>query len=84
MRDELEQELDLFADAFALRRAEDSRKAARPLGVSAHLPPRAVEILTEAAERARGMPEGSIQRRACVDEAVERVRKAWPHLFRRG
>lgn len=84
MRDELEQELDLFADAFALRRAEDSRKAARPLGVSAHLPPRAVEILTEAAERARELPEGSLKRRAVVDEAAERVRKAWPHLFRRG
>lgn len=82
MRDELDQELDLFADA--LRRAEDSRKAARPLGVSAHLPPRAVEILTEAAERARELPEGSLKRRAVVDEAAERVRKAWPHLFRFG
>lgn len=80
MRDELDQELDLFADA--LRRYERARKPAEALGVSAHLPPRAVEILTEAAERARGMPEGSIQRRACVDEAVERVKRSWPDRFR--
>lgn len=80
MRDELEQELDLFADA--LRRSERARKPAEALGVSAHLPPRAVEFLVEAAERARQLPEGSLQRRAVVDEAAERVRKAWPHLFR--
>ena len=80
MRDELDQELDLFADA--LRRSERARKPAEALGVSAHLPPRAVEILVEAAERARGMPEGSIQRRACVDEAVERVKRSWPDRFR--
>ena len=82
MRDELDQELDLFADA--LRRSERARKPAHPLGVSKHLPPRAVEILTEAAERARELPEGSLKRRAVVDEAAERVRKAWPHLFRFG
>lgn len=81
MRDELDQELDLFADA--LRRSERARKPAHPLGVSKHLPPRAVEILTEAADRARELPEGSLKRRAVVDEAAERVRKAWPHLFRR-
>lgn len=82
MRDELDQELDLFADA--LRRSERARKPAETLGVSKHLPPRAVEILTEAAERARELPEGSLKRRAVVDEADERVRKAWPHLFRFG
>ncbi len=82
MRDELDQELDLFADAFALRRAEDSREAARPLGVSAHLPPRAVEILTEAAERARELPDGSLKRRAVVDEAIDRVKRSWPDRFR--
>lgn len=83
MRDELEQELDLFADDLAFRRTGGARKPAHPLGVSKHLPPRAVEILTDAAERARHLPEGSLQRRAVVDEAAERVRKAWPHLFRR-
>lgn len=82
MRDELEQELDLFADDLAFRRTGGARKPAETLGVSKHLPPRAVEILTQAAERARGMPEGSIQRRACVDEAVERVKRSWPDRFR--
>lgn len=80
MRDELDQELDLFADA--LRRSERARKPAHPLGVSKHLPPRAVEILTEAADRARELPEGSLKRRAVVDEAVERVKRSWPDRFR--
>lgn len=84
MRDELEKELDLFADDLAFRRTGGARKPAETLGVSKHLPPRAVEILTEAAERARELPEGSLKRRAVVDEAIDRVRKAWPHLFRFG
>lgn len=82
MRDELEQELDLFADDLAFRRTGGARKPAHPLGVSKHLPSRAVEILTQAAERARELPEGSLQRRAVVDEAVERVKRSWPDRFR--
>lgn len=64
---------------------QDSEKVTdgQELGVSNFLPPFAAEILVCAARVARSLPEGSLQRRREIDDAVDMVRKMFPSRFRR-
>ncbi|WP_302602453.1 hypothetical protein [uncultured Sutterella sp.] len=59
-------------------------KPAVSLGVSTFLPPIAAQILVDAADKARGLPEIDLKRAKIIGTAIERVRRGWPEYFRQG
>lgn len=52
------------------------------LGVANFLPPIAAQILVEAADKARELPEIDLKRAKIISTAIERVRRGWPEHFR--
>ena len=52
------------------------------LGISNFLPPIAAQILVEAADKARELPEIDLKRAKIISTAIERVRRGWPEHFR--
>lgn len=52
------------------------------LGVANFLPPLATQLLVNAAQAARQLPEGSIARRMQIENAIVAVKNQWPMLFR--
>lgn len=57
-------------------------KPAVVLGVANFLPPLATQLLVNAAQAARQLPEGSIARRMQIENAIVAVKNQWPMLFR--
>lgn len=57
-------------------------KLAVVLGVANFLPPLATQLLVNAAQAARQLPEGSIARRMQIENAIVAVKNRWPMLFR--
>lgn len=52
------------------------------LGIAHFLPPLATQLLVNAAQAARQLPEGSIARRMQIENAIVAVKNQWPMLFR--
>lgn len=52
------------------------------LGIANFLPPLATQLLVNAAQAARQLPEGSIARRMQIENAIVAVKNQWPMLFR--
>lgn len=59
-------------------------KPAVSLGIANFLPPLAAQILVEAADKARELPEINLKRARIINAAIERVRRGWPEKFRQG
>lgn len=57
-------------------------KPAVVLGVANFLPPLATQLLVNAAQAARQLPEGSIARRMQIENAIVAVKNKWAMLFR--
>lgn len=57
-------------------------KPAVSLGIANFLPPLATQLLVNAAQAARQLPEGSIARRMQIENAIVAVKNQWPMLFR--
>lgn len=67
-----------------LANAATTDKPAVSLGIANFLPPLAAQILVEAADKARGLPEIDLKRAKIINAAIERVRRGWPEKFRQG
>ena len=52
-----------------------------PIGVSTFLPPVAAALLVRAADNARTLPEGSVERTLTINRAVKKVKADWPMYF---
>lgn len=78
----------LKPDQKPQRRKFDHRGAGTPdkpevhLGIANFLPPIAAQILVEAADKARELPEIDLKRAKILSTAIERVRRGWPEYFR--
>lgn len=57
-------------------------KPAVSLGIANFLPPLATQLLVNAAQAARQLPEGSIARRMQIENAIVAVKNKWAMLFR--
>lgn len=53
------------------------------IGVSGFLPKLAATLLVQAATKARGLKEGSFERRRAVEDAILEVKARWPQYFRK-
>lgn len=67
-----------------LANAATADKPAVSLGIANFLPPLAAQILVEAADKARELPEINLKRARIINAAIERVRRGWPEKFRQG
>lgn len=67
-----------------LANAATADKPAVSLGIANFLPPLAAQILVEAADKARALPEINLKRARIINAAIERVRRGWPEKFRQG
>lgn len=67
-----------------LANAATADKPAVSLGIANFLPPLATQILVEAADKARELPEINLKRARIINAAIERVRRGWPEKFRQG
>jgi hypothetical protein len=65
-----------------LANAATADKPAVSLGIANFLPPLAAQILVEAADKARELPEINLKRAKIISTAIERVRRGWPEHFR--
>ena len=65
-------------------RLANAATAAVSLGIANFLPPLAAQILVEAADKARELPEINLKRARIINAAIERVRRGWPEKFRQG
>ena len=65
-----------------LANAATADKPAVSLGIANFLPPLATQLLVNAAQAARQLPEGSLARRMQIENAIVAVKNQWPMLFR--